>query len=843
MSTSVKQKMGYLFAGLLVLTSLIAIYLYFFKLGYIEIIPERTMSTSSVSAKVEVYRDQYGVPHIYGETLEDIFFASGYTMGEDRLFQIEMTVRAASGRMAEILGEDLIEVDKKARQKGYTDKEIQAMINGMPADAQRAYASMVAGINHYVSEALTNPDEKLPIEFAQMGIALRPYEPSEIMSAISLILRIFGASGGTELTNQAFLVDMAEQYGMESAKVIFNDILPLTDLDAYASVASWEAGNSAPSNELSNLRLTPFSKTGKEELAAYLAGEQSFAQNLRDIGISFGASRTIVVGAEKSATGNPLMMQGTADGSEIHLVGPDFDFAGLNINPVGMPVMGRGKDIGVLITTGERDTRDIFTVQIAPDDKYTYRYKNDWHKMDVRTETIHVKKQESVSYVVARTVHGPVMMWDEEAGVAHSMKWAMWAQDANVWASALQSMKVKTAKEFLDVLPTIASSSSNITYADAGGNIGFRHMGDLPARSKEADPRLPARGDGSEDWSGFLPASASPVKFNPEEGYSVAWNNNPAPGTVYGDASRWGKHFRIFMPVDYLESKEKVSIEDLMTLNRRLSETFFSVNLNFTSPHFFKPFFEEVIATTQNKKLAEAARLMTQWDGIFTDADEDGFYDHPGALLFPTWRKVALETVFQDDIGDWWHKLDDNLYIPYRTSLLIRAFEGKAAANPFEYDYFNGKARANVMLKTLQVTLDRLANEYTAENLSDWHQAVYWRHMAVSDRNKKDKNKVLPGRAMGYNGAGVPFRYLPHAIVDHGQPEWTAIMEISEDKPYYYSAVPSGGQSWFINQGWKASPHINDQYKLHRDGAFKMVALDRETIVNERESLLIITPN
>jgi hypothetical protein len=65
-------------------------------------------------------------------------------------------------------------------------------------------------------------------------------------------------------------------------------------------------------------------------------------------------------------------------------------------------------------------------------------------------------------------------------------------------------------------------------------------------------------------------------------------------------------------------------------------------------------------------------------------------------------------------------------------------------------------------------------------------------------------------------------------------------MEISPDQPYYYSAIPSGGQSWFINTAWKASPHINDQYKLHNALEFKKVHLDKSTILKNQESHLRI---
>jgi len=77
-----------------------------------------TVQLAGLKAPVEIVRDRYGIPHIYAESQEDAFFALGYFHATDRLFQMELFRRRASGTMAEIFGKNLLEDDIFVRQIG-----------------------------------------------------------------------------------------------------------------------------------------------------------------------------------------------------------------------------------------------------------------------------------------------------------------------------------------------------------------------------------------------------------------------------------------------------------------------------------------------------------------------------------------------------------------------------------------------------------------------------------------------------------------------------------------------------------------------------------------------------
>jgi len=111
--------------------------------------------------KATIIRDNYGVPHVYSDSLEGLFFGFGYAAAQDRLFQMEMFRRTFWGRLSEILGEKLLPFDQGNRRDNLTLGEVKKQIESLRPDLQLAIQSYAAGINAYISEALTDPSNKI----------------------------------------------------------------------------------------------------------------------------------------------------------------------------------------------------------------------------------------------------------------------------------------------------------------------------------------------------------------------------------------------------------------------------------------------------------------------------------------------------------------------------------------------------------------------------------------------------------------------------------------------------------------------------------------------------------
>src|SRR5512145_3255827 len=113
---------------------------------------------------VKIYRDDFGTPHIFAETNRGLFEAYGYTLAQDRLWQLELNRRAARGRLAEIFGPSTVNADRAARITGYTDAELDAQFATLTTEEQQIFDAYLGGINRYIGELALNP-LKLPFEF------------------------------------------------------------------------------------------------------------------------------------------------------------------------------------------------------------------------------------------------------------------------------------------------------------------------------------------------------------------------------------------------------------------------------------------------------------------------------------------------------------------------------------------------------------------------------------------------------------------------------------------------------------------------------------------------------
>ena len=79
------------------------------------------MKLAGLYEPVDAYFDEFGIPHIDAKNSEDAYRALGYLHAQERLFQLELLRRAGSGTLAEIIGEDMVKVDRIFRTLGVSE--------------------------------------------------------------------------------------------------------------------------------------------------------------------------------------------------------------------------------------------------------------------------------------------------------------------------------------------------------------------------------------------------------------------------------------------------------------------------------------------------------------------------------------------------------------------------------------------------------------------------------------------------------------------------------------------------------------------------------------------------
>src|SRR5688572_21421676 len=135
------------------------------------------LTAAGLQKPVEVIRDKWGIPHIYAQNVDDLFFAQGYVMAQDRLWQMEWWRRQREGRLAEILGPAAIERDRQARLTRFRGPFDEREWTSYHPEGKRLFSAYVKGINAYIAENAGN----LPLEFKLTGTRPEPWTPETVL--------------------------------------------------------------------------------------------------------------------------------------------------------------------------------------------------------------------------------------------------------------------------------------------------------------------------------------------------------------------------------------------------------------------------------------------------------------------------------------------------------------------------------------------------------------------------------------------------------------------------------------------------------------------------------------
>ena len=196
-----------------------------------------------------LYRDDYGVPVIYGDTAWDVWFAAGWAFAQDRLFEMDAIRRLAEGRLAELTGPSGVPGDVQARVLGYTDAEYEEMFQSLPSEDDRiAVDACTAGINAWILRVLADPVSYLPAEYALLSSLPERWERRDVLASGVLIVLSVASAGGNEMGNVANLLALQAKFAESKARGIFQDLFWLQDAKAVTTVPA--ASGSFPNSTL-----------------------------------------------------------------------------------------------------------------------------------------------------------------------------------------------------------------------------------------------------------------------------------------------------------------------------------------------------------------------------------------------------------------------------------------------------------------------------------------------------------------------------------------------------------------------------------------------------------------
>jgi acyl-homoserine lactone acylase PvdQ len=491
--------------------------------------PEPTRTEATPRKGVTLVRDAFNVPHITGKTRDDVTWAAGWVLQEDRGLLLAQGRYPARMAALDAPGIDAFGLVTGLKTVTVT-KQADRMIDRAQTGALKKAGKEGRGVLHDVDVYVKGINDRLKFEKSSQ----KPWTRVDVYSINALAGQIFGQGGGDETRRSQFLDALTKRLGATKAKTIFNDLSEHVDEDTPTTISKRFPYEQVPSSSSGNA-IVDFPSTSPKANRALANSAKSRRY----------ASNFLMVSANRSATGHPLFVAGPQIGYfypgltlEMDLKGPGVEARGAAMpGGAGNILIGRGQDHAWSLTSAGSDTNDQFIETLCGGSKAKYMYKGRCRKMgSVNAGTI--KDQGAVKY--RTTVHGPVLAYAKSKGkdVAITFKRSSYGKDI-LWQlmfKRLTTNQVSGLKSFYAAAAT-SPFTFNVAYAD-DKNIATYSAGLLPIRDKRVDPRLPTKGTGKYEWKGFLKPSAHPQEANPASGKLVNWNNKPAPGFGAAD-SEW----------------------------------------------------------------------------------------------------------------------------------------------------------------------------------------------------------------------------------------------------------------------------------------------------------------
>ncbi|MFN2526037.1 MAG: penicillin acylase family protein [Actinomycetota bacterium] len=707
---------------------------------------------------VVIYRDGWGIPHLYGETEVDAQFGAGYVVAEDRLFQADVFRHVARGEMAQFIGgQSWYDYDRAWRAEFYTDDELLAMADEFYTDEQMANLEAYRdGINAYIEEAMQDP-RKMPGEYLALGQRPEPWEVTDSLSVAVLQSRDSVEGFGDELFNAEFLADLTERLGDKAAREVLSDVRFYRDPGAYTT-APRDAGRFPyPGGGFDGLSargvLLPDPGTGDE----VQRHENDLLNGLSYVGLGRRqASNAITVTGKLAKNGDPILLGGP---QLDYLVPPIFYEFEINsptqhargigfAGTAGIILIGKTPTHAWSITYGYTDQIDVFLVPIDPEDETHYLRDGETKEFDTYTTTVMCKADHAglaspaqsdlcdgapvnMTEIEVRRVpeYGPVIGEVAVDGKPYAVvkaraHWMREIQNAIPFLTLNQATTIDKVRKALEDF----NVSLNVNYVDDRGNAGFWHVARPPIRASGTDVRLPTLGDGSFDWKGFVPLNRIPHAINPRQGYTVNWNNQIAPGWHNGDQNYWGDLQRVNMlarRMSALARKGKVGPDDVWQINREAS-------YEDGRWHDYLPLVRKAFAGSAPKDPAvtEALGLVSEWNGQRTATeDSEGVfrYDHAAVGIFDEFVTQLQQSVMADEFGETYYELfgpelDVDFY-HLKSTLLLKILKERRAPLRAQHDWLDGTSAAAAIRSAFEKAVAALAAEFDGEP-TDWKVAA-----------------------------------------------------------------------------------------------------------------------
>ena len=569
------------------------------------------LKLNHLSNEVTVYFDDIGVPHINAQNQKDAYIALGYVHAQDRLWQMELMRRIASGRLSEILGKDLVSLDQFFTGLGIEEAAHKTIASlDKNAESYLLMQAYLEGINQFIEEG------KTPLEFSILGVKKEMYTVQDIYNVFGYMSFSFAVAHKTD----PLLTEIKEKLG-----------------DAYL-------------NELlgaTNQNLTINKNSIPVKINATIS--KRVASMMDDLPVSpFIGSNSWVIGPEKTKNGKVIFANDPhvafAQPSvwyQNHIKTPNFEIYGFNIALMPFPLLGHNRDYAYGLTMLANDDLNFYIEQENPENPLEYKTEKGYQKYELLDKTIRIKNEKDLTFQVKVSKHGPIMN-DLIAHVTDerpiAMNWIYTQLPNEMLEVSYGISHSNSIGDFKKNVAKIHAPGLNVMYGDAKKNIGWFSSAKLYSLRDGLSSKTYLNGaSGKDEIIEFLPFEENPQAVNPSWNYVYSANNQPdsVRGKLY--PGYYQPQDRAKRIVSLLEQKDDFSKEDVSKMIYDVK----SSTVSNISKHLLKSVVQSNLTASERKVFS----ILENWDGSYLKTSV-------GPTIYNRFLYEFLKATYKDELGD-----------------------------------------------------------------------------------------------------------------------------------------------------------------------------------------------
>ncbi len=717
------------------------------------------MPLKGLKGEVSVRYDDNAVPHIFAQNDDDLFFAQGYVIARDRLWQMEFYTMVSSGRLTEIVGERALEYDRYNRKSGMANsaKKIAENLKKDPLSSSilEAYS---AGVNAYIAQ-LSYKD--LPVEYKILNYKPEPWSSYKtILMLMNMRNTLSGGSNDYRLTN------VVSKYGLDAVKDLFPDY-PVEESPIIPVGTKWE--------------FTPLQTPAVPEKIMALPDNGQVALNIHEPRPEIGSNNWAVGGA-KSATGLPILANDPHLGLSLPSIWYQMQLSSPNMNVYGVAlpgspgiVIGFNKDVAWGVTNVGSDVLDFYKIKFKDKTMKEYWHDNQWKKTEQRIETFVLKGGKVISDTLYLTHHGPIIYtenketdFNKNAPAGHAMRWITNETDGADLLTFYYLNKAKNYDDYRKALTYYTAPAQNFVFSSNQNDIAITPNGKFPLKWKNQgkyilDGTLP-----SHDWQGWIPKDQNPTVKNPPRGFVSSANQfSTDPTYPYYLGWRFAPSERGMRINERLEAMTQATADSLRSVQND--------NFNLAARRILPAL---IASLKKDPRIAKYAGFseIENWN-LKNDAGE------VGATIFERWREELNRAIWNDEFSP-----DNKMLYPSddRTFEMIKK---EPAARWF--DNQDTKDKIETMDEIIGYSFKAAIDSLTKHNGSIDPKKWAWSKVKSTDIKHLVPAFQSFSRMDIDNGGG---KSIVNATTATTGPSWRMIVELDKSWPRGYGLYP-GGQS------------------------------------------------